>query len=150
MDRSTSAGSRRKMCAISFTPDDKGRKPGGNVNKTWLLILVGLSVALPLLSVVLAVILWRQPRFITTKGENPYIMFDTRTIQACWAGSPSTPSTDTDLQPFSTPPATDSGKELFSLGPPHGCADDLFKKYGGHETGCLTNPAGLPFCRDLE
>jgi hypothetical protein len=52
-------------------------------------ILVALCIILAVLSAGLAVALFQRPRFETTKSQNPYIMFDNKTAQACWSGPPS-------------------------------------------------------------
>jgi hypothetical protein len=52
------------------------------------LILIAICVILVICSTVLAFALYKRPRFEGTKGQNPYIMFDTKTAQACWSGPP--------------------------------------------------------------
>jgi hypothetical protein len=55
-------------------------------NKAWLIGLAVLSGVLAILCVALAVSLYNRSRFVQLKGQNPYVMFDTKTAQACWSG----------------------------------------------------------------
>jgi hypothetical protein len=54
--------------------------------KKVVLLLSVLCVLLAVVSGVLGLMLYSQRRFVTTTSTNPYIMFDTKTAQACWAG----------------------------------------------------------------
>ena len=112
------------------------------MNRTFLVVgLAVLSTILAITSITLVVMLYRQRRFIPANGNDPYIMFDTRTAQACWSGPPiaQTESDTTDKwEKYRVPPSSEA------------CADDPFKKYGGKMLGCPQNPHNLPFCKDLK
>jgi len=82
--------------------------------------VVGLSVAL-----------YQKPRFTETKGDNPYIMFDSKTAQTCWAGKSDDAWDKLAAQaeaPSTPAPAT------------------LPRDFFNHPT----NPLHLPFCKDLK
>jgi hypothetical protein len=52
-------------------------------------LIIGLSIAcvvLATISIILAVALYRKPRFVQAGGSSPYLMFDNKTAQACWSG----------------------------------------------------------------
>ena len=111
-----------------------------NTNRTSVIVLAALSAVLMVISITLSVILYRQRRFVPVNGNDPYIMFDTRTAQACWSGPPDVP-TDVD--------ATDPSEKYRRPPSPQACADDPFKEFGGRMLGCPKNPHNLPFCKDL-
>jgi hypothetical protein len=93
------------------------------MNKAWVIGLATLSVILAIISVTLAIMLYHQRRFVPAKGNSPYIMFDTRTAQACWSGPPLKPTSD----------------------------DDLVKKFGAKPVASIPeSPNDLPFCKDLK
>jgi hypothetical protein len=72
-------------------------------------------------------------RFTHTGKQNPYIMFDQRTAQDCWAG------------PANKPPDIASG-ELGDI--THQEAVDFGLEAPG--AAAKANPAQLPFCKDLK
>ena len=90
-------------------------------------VIIGLSVACLLLAILsgyLAFRLYSQSRFTTTQSTNPYIMFDKKTAQACWAGPASNfQSNDPFLKGLDNKPGTFWG---------------------------ATNSANIPFCKDLK
>jgi hypothetical protein len=79
------------------------------MKKNWTLELAILSAILAVVCIVLAVDLHQQSRFVQTKATSPYIMFDTRTGQACWSGPKSKPPNPIDeaLAEHWTPPEGD-------------------------------------------
>jgi hypothetical protein len=112
-----------------------------NTSKTLIVGLAVLSAILAIISITLGIMLYRQQRFVPANGNSPYIMFDTRTAQACWSGPPIT-SADAN---------TPSVFEKFGITPNTiPCTNDPFKKYGGKMLGCPQNPSNLPFCKDLK
>ena|SRR5579863_1192799 len=89
-----------------------------------------LSAILAVISIVLAVELSRQPRFTLVK--EPFVMFDHKTAQACWSG-PSEPTIGEALnQMFKNP------------------QEEAFWKNAKSLPTVPTNPARLPFCKDLK
>jgi len=82
------------------------------VSKTWFLCLAILSAVLAVVSVTLAIILFRQQRFVPVNGSNPYIMFDNRTAQACWSGPPIKPTPDAFDQKFGLTPVPMNPNDL--------------------------------------
>lgn len=111
------------------------------VSRTWFVILIVLSAILAITSTALAILLYRQPHFIETKSSNPYVMFDTRSGQVCWAG------------PTNLPKASDGpGKLLFNAGPapnqPSSGKDNIIDDIvNGKEAKPLS--AQMPACKDL-
>jgi hypothetical protein len=93
------------------------------VSKTWSFGVGILSAILAIVSVTLAIILFRQQRFTLVNGNNPYIMFDNRTAQACWSGAPITPT-------------------------PEEHTSESFGRIVG--SARVKNPNDLPFCKDLK
>ena len=69
---------------------------------------------------------YKQPRFTPTNGGSPYIMFDNKTVQACWSGPPSDPPE----------PARKGDNPL----------DNVF----GPSEGSTNNPPRLLFCNNLK
>lgn len=74
--------------------------------------------------------LYKQPRFITTKGENPFIMFDTKTARTCWSGP------GAGVNPNGDPFAKYGGRAV----------TDPYSKHPDE----TINPANLPLCEELK
>ena len=98
------------------------------MNKAWIIGLAGLSIILAGTTILLALMLYQRPRFTSTNGRSPYVMFDTRTAQACWSGPPDAPAPRTP-EPL--------GKNGFDWNKLPVVEQDK-------------NPPNLPFCKDLK
>jgi hypothetical protein len=124
------------------------------VQRKAIIALSVLSAVLAVLCASLLFLLYSKPRFIASKSKSPYIMFDTKTVQACWSGpanntAAKNPSFNWDQYPV----VTDSARSSDSSG------TDPFAPYEGHATSpapnifdeaLATNSAGLPFCKNLK
>jgi hypothetical protein len=104
-------------------------------------LIIALSVlctALVALCAILAFLLYGKPRFITSNSSNPYIMFDTKTAQACWSG----PSNN------GTVASNERGKDPFlaAIGAPD--SSDPFAAFKA--LNATANSAGIPFCKSLK
>jgi hypothetical protein len=100
------------------------------MNKTTAILLAA-CVVLVALSTVLAIALFQKPRFTPVANGSQYIMFDNKTVQACWSGPGSTLN-KTQPEPLATNEPYDPQR------------DPIFRNLPIH------NPANLPFCRDLK
>jgi hypothetical protein len=98
-------------------------RPKYLMNRTTI-ILLAVCVALFLTCVGLSLALYMRPRFIAVSGPSPYIMFDTKTAQACWSGR--------RLREFKSATIFD-----LAVDDKHGILD-------------VANQAELPFCKDLK
>ena len=92
-----------------------------------ILALIAVAAA-----IVLAVFVWKQPRFVQLKGDNPYIMFDNKTAQACWSG-PSEYAGKGYPDIFDQAEAEAKGKTVEQL----------------TQAQKSSNSAHLPFCKNL-
>lgn len=106
--------------------------------KLWIIGLGVVSVLLAALCVALAALLYQRPRFSATNGNNPYIMFDSKTDQACWAGP---------LEPAKQNSTSD---ELLGLAPAATSPLDAYPPSEEPPRGSTHNPARLPFCKNLK
>jgi hypothetical protein len=97
-----------------------------------VVILLGISNGvLIVLCAVFAFMAFNRPRFITT-GSGPFVMYDRKTAQACWAG----------------PPLENAPADPLAVGlekKPHDPRDETI-----HQTALTANSAHLPFCRNLQ
>ncbi len=100
-----------------------------NVNRTFVIGLVVLLAVLTVISITLAITLYRRQRFIPVNGNNPYIMFDNRTAQACWSGPPVKPTTEEHTSAF----------EQLGIKP------NVDRSFKGPNMGSND----LPYCKDL-
>jgi hypothetical protein len=110
------------------------------MNKTWVIVLAALSTVLAGTTITLAIILYRHQRFTPTNGSSPYIMFDTRTAQACWSGPPTATGTTDKWEKYRVPekPKDSAGTGFDWSG---------FSAVGQDKP---SNPPNLPFCKDLK
>lgn len=100
-------------------------------------VIIALSVVSALLAVlcgILAFLLYNQSRFIASKSSNPYIMFDTKTAQACWSGPANNSTTKSSTSDDTDPVAA------FRASPTPNAFDELL----------ATNAANIPFCKNLK
>jgi hypothetical protein len=73
-----------------------------------------------------------EERFTHTDSQNPYIMFDQKTAQSCWAGPPEAPASSA------------SGE----FGEGELTPEESAELQGSDSRP--TNPPHLPFCKDLK
>jgi|SRR6185312_4636346 len=102
------------------------------MKRTVGIALIVACAVLSLAVVALSVALYQEPRFIETRGDNPYIMFDNKTAQTCWAGTSDDPL------------AAYGGKEIT----PQPNSDAWSKAAAALQA--RSNPPHLPFCKDLK
>jgi hypothetical protein len=95
---------------------------------------------------VLAFLLYSKPRFIASTRGSPYVMFDTKTAQACWSGAA------TRVDPFAAygghqiAPAK-SDPFIASVDASDASAKDPFAAFTALN---YTNPSDIPFCKFLK
>lgn len=73
-----------------------------------------------------------RPRFTHVDAQNPYIMFDQKTSQSCWAG-----------------PAESTAPAMGEFGEGELTPEESAELQGGQDPR-MANPAHLPFCKDLK
>jgi hypothetical protein len=100
--------------------------------------------------VILAFLLYSKPRFINSKSNNPYIMFDTKTAQACWSGPPTDPYAEFGghALPSANSEVKKSDPFLAAIGSSDANTGDPFAAFKALNS--TANSAGIPFCTSLK
>jgi hypothetical protein len=82
-------------------------------------------------------------RFTHVDNQNPYIMFDQKTAQSCWAGPAQNPAEKPSQKPTDIPSREFGEGEL---------TPDEANELGLESQGnpATANPPHLPFCKDLK
>lgn len=117
--------------------------PVPSASRNWTVELGILCVILIVVVVALASTLSERSRFVQTKGGNPYIMFDNKTAQSCWAGPGA-------KRVFSaTPSSGDLPAGFFFRDGPQ-AEEDCSNSQDTVEQALCHNPEHLPFCKNLK